>query len=68
MSDIAIRVEGLSKRYFIGEGGPRYLTLRDIITEGLTWPLRMARRFAGSGDGDRPTGPAAKAGSAGDHI
>ncbi|MCH7542924.1 MAG: ABC transporter ATP-binding protein, partial [Proteobacteria bacterium] len=68
MSDIAIRVEGLSKRYFIGEGGPRYLTLRDIITEGLTWPLRMARRFAGNGAGDRPTGPAAKAGSAGDHI
>ena len=68
MSDIAIRAEGLGKRYFIGEGGPSYLTLRDAITEGLTWPLRMARRFAGSGADDRPTGPAAKAGSAGDHI
>ena len=68
MSDIAIRVEGLSKRYFIGEGGPRYLTLRDIITEGLTWPLRMARRFAGSGADDRPTGPAAKAGSAENYL
>ena len=57
MSDIAIRAEGLSKRYVIGEGEPRYLTLRDTITHGLTWPLRMARRFAGNGADDRPTGP-----------
>ena len=68
MSDIAIRAEGLSKRYFIGEGGPRYLTLRDTITQGLMWPVRMARRLAGNGADDHPTGPAAKAGSAGDYL
>ena len=63
MSEFAIRVEGLSKRYVISEGGPSYLTLRDTITEGLTWPLRMARRMAGNGADDRPGDPAAKTGS-----
>jgi lipopolysaccharide transport system ATP-binding protein len=68
MSEFAIRAEGLSKRYVIGEGGPRYLTLRDTITHGLTWPLRMARRFAGSGADDRPTGSATKTGSAENYL
>lgn len=40
MSDIAIRVEGLGKRYRIGARRERYYTLRDTITETFAWPFR----------------------------
>jgi lipopolysaccharide transport system ATP-binding protein len=36
MSDIAIRVENLSKRYTIGVARQRYHTLRDQLADGLT--------------------------------
>ncbi len=39
MSDIAIRVEGLSKQYRIGQQ-ERYLALRDILARSLSAPIR----------------------------
>jgi lipopolysaccharide transport system ATP-binding protein len=52
MSDIAIRVENLSKRYRIGQGArPRYETLYDKLAEAMAAPFRFARsrlRLAGS--------------------
>jgi hypothetical protein len=39
MSDVAIKVENLSKKYFIGESKERYKTLRDSITKFLTSPF-----------------------------
>ncbi|HEU0162938.1 MAG TPA: ABC transporter ATP-binding protein [Rhizomicrobium sp.] len=40
MSDIAIRVEGLGKRYPIQTGGARYKSLRDVLTGAFTAPFR----------------------------
>jgi lipopolysaccharide transport system ATP-binding protein len=42
MSDIAIRVEGLSKKFRIG-APERYRTLRDTMTNALTAPFRFLR-------------------------
>ncbi len=42
MSDIAIRVENLSKRYRLGRR-ERYRALRDTISDVLTAPIRMIR-------------------------
>ena len=39
MTDIAIRVEGLSKLYHIGPRG-RYKALRDTLTDALYAPFR----------------------------
>lgn len=46
MSDVAIRVEGLSKRYAITEGGgARYKSLRDVLTNAFKAPFsKQARR------------------------
>jgi len=41
MSDTAIRVENLSKRYRIGQREP-YRALRDILARGLSTPFRAA--------------------------
>lgn len=46
MSDIAIRVEGLGKRYQLGTR-ERYRTLRDTVTDTLTAPFRRARDTEG---------------------
>jgi|ERR1700693_1420951 len=43
MSDTVIRVEGLGKRYRVGER-ERYLALRDVLTRLFTSPLRRNRR------------------------
>jgi len=40
MSDIAIRVDGLSKQYRIGGKQERYKTLRDTLTDALAAPFR----------------------------
>ena len=40
MSDIAIRVDHLSKRYRIGAPALQYRTLRETLVEGLRAPLR----------------------------
>ena len=42
MSNVAIRVEGLSKQFRIGSA-ERYRTLRDALTDTLTAPLRLLR-------------------------
>ncbi|MBI2322523.1 MAG: ABC transporter ATP-binding protein [Chloroflexi bacterium] len=42
MSDVAIRAEGLSKRYRIGRA-ERYRTLRDIVAERAAAPLHALR-------------------------
>lgn len=44
MSDLAIRVENLSKRYRIGTQRARYKTIRESLTEGLLTPFRRLRR------------------------
>ncbi len=47
MSNIAIRVEGLSKLYRIGER-ERYLALRDVLTSGAILGMKkaeIARKF-----------------------
>ena len=40
MSDIAVRVEGLSKQYRIGGPQARYKTIRESLTEALQSPFR----------------------------
>jgi lipopolysaccharide transport system ATP-binding protein len=51
MSQLAIRAENLGKRYRIGQR-ERYVTLRDVLTNALTWPVRLLR-----GRGSNSTGP-----------
>ena len=51
MSDIAIHMQGLSKRYRIGVAQPRYSTLRDTLASLVTSPLRRLRR-GGADDGE----------------
>ena len=47
MSDIAIRVEKLSKQYRIGvgsDGAFRYKALRDVLTDAIYAPFRAVAR------------------------
>ncbi len=44
MSDIAIRVEGLGKRYRIGAPAMSYRTLRETFTEATHFPLRWLHK------------------------
>jgi len=46
MSDIVIKVEGLSKQYYINESRTRYMTLRDSLSEFVKSPFH--RLFASS--------------------
>jgi lipopolysaccharide transport system ATP-binding protein len=43
MSDVAIHVENLSKRYRVGERRQRYKTIRDSVMDLVRAPLRAAR-------------------------
>jgi ABC-type multidrug transport system fused ATPase/permease subunit len=43
MSDLAIRVEGLSKQYRIGVAQPRYKTIRESLMNSLFAPFRRLR-------------------------
>ncbi|MHC4309788.1 MAG: ABC transporter ATP-binding protein [Planctomycetota bacterium] len=45
MSDIAIRVDGLSKQYRIGAKQERHRTLRDTLTDAIVSPFRRARKL-----------------------
>lgn len=45
MSDVAIRIEGLSKRYYIGAREERYRTLRDELADAVTAPFRRAAKL-----------------------
>jgi len=47
MTDTAIKVENLSKKYRIGQyvgSGAQYKTLRESLTNALSAPLRRLRR------------------------
>jgi lipopolysaccharide transport system ATP-binding protein len=46
MSDIAIRVESLSKKYRIGGKQEKYRALRDSIAEAISLPLRTVRTLS----------------------
>lgn len=49
MSELAIRVDGISKRYHIGEGGQfDYRALRDILAGALEAPARLLRSKNGA--------------------
>jgi homopolymeric O-antigen transport system ATP-binding protein len=55
MSDIAIRLQGLSKRYRISQGGrPSYDTLRDSLVRSLSIFSRSSRNGGRAGQADRP--------------
>jgi lipopolysaccharide transport system ATP-binding protein len=45
MSDIAIRIEGVSKRYYIGGQQETYRTLRDTLADAFMSPLRRAGKL-----------------------
>jgi energy-coupling factor transporter ATP-binding protein EcfA2 len=45
MSDIAIRIEGVSKRYYIGGKQEAYKTLRDALVDAFMSPLRRAGKL-----------------------
>lgn len=45
MSNIAIKVDGLSKQYRIGKKKERYQTLRDSLSDAVVSPFRRARRL-----------------------
>lgn len=47
MSDVAIRVEGIGKRYSIGSSRAAYQTLRESLTVAFTTPIRRAARLLG---------------------
>jgi lipopolysaccharide transport system ATP-binding protein len=55
MSDLAVRVENLGKRFTIGASQERYRTLRDTLANAVGAPVRLARSvFQGDNDG-RPS-------------
>jgi lipopolysaccharide transport system ATP-binding protein len=55
LSDIAIRVENISKRYRIGQQEP-YKALRDVLTNTFSAPFRRLRSaLAGSKNSSEPT-------------
>src|SRR6185369_7097955 len=52
MSNLAIRCEGLSKRYRIGASLERYKALRDVITDAAAAPFRRLRGASRNGPGN----------------
>ena len=57
MSNLAIRCEGLSKRYRIGAAHERYKALRDVISDAATAPfrrIRASRNGHGNSNGHHP--------------
>ncbi len=51
MSDIAIRVQGLSKQYRIGNRTTHYNTLRESLVSAATSPIRRLRRSKNGSNG-----------------
>jgi lipopolysaccharide transport system ATP-binding protein len=43
MSELAIRVENLGKKYVIGSSPDRYRTLRDSLVDAAKWPARLLK-------------------------
>ena len=57
MTDIAIIVDGLGKRYRLGKKQAKYRTLRDSMVEGVGEPFRWARNIlSGNGNGSASKG------------
>ena len=56
MSEIAIRCEGLSKRYRIGQQ-ERYKALRDVIADAAAAPFRRLRSAMSNGNGSSIRNP-----------
>jgi lipopolysaccharide transport system ATP-binding protein len=54
MSEIAIRVEGLRKRYKLGEW-QRYVALRDVLTNAMKAPFRALRAAGGARSNGTPS-------------
>jgi lipopolysaccharide transport system ATP-binding protein len=54
MSDVAIRVEHLSKEYRIGARNYHHDTLRDVVSEKLAWPAHRIASFLGRNGARRP--------------
>ena len=48
MREWAIRIERISKQYRIGEGRPRYHTLRDAVSDAVKAPVRRLSALAGN--------------------
>jgi lipopolysaccharide transport system ATP-binding protein len=55
MSDVAIRVEGIGKKYRLGANAQPYKTLRESLVDVAGTPLRAASRLA-----HRPTASGAR--------
>lgn len=53
MSNLAIRCEGLSKRYRIGGYTDHYKVLRDVISDAATAPFRRLKSVTQNGNGFR---------------
>jgi lipopolysaccharide transport system ATP-binding protein len=53
MSDLAIRVENLGKRFTIGASQERYRTLRDTLSNAAAAPLRLVRSVFQGPDQER---------------
>lgn len=51
MSEVAIRVDRVSKQYRIGNGRPQYGTLRDAMAETFASLFRRGRQASGDGSG-----------------
>ncbi len=45
MSDIAVRVEGIGKKYHIARGRGRYKTLRDTVSDAFSAPFRRVSKL-----------------------
>jgi homopolymeric O-antigen transport system ATP-binding protein len=66
MTDIAIRCEGLSKRYRIGER-ESYKALRDVISDAAAAPFRRLRSALANGNGSAQS-PLSGTGSSDPHL
>ena len=52
MGDVAIRAEGMGKRYTHRTQRERYYTFRDALISAAKAPFRRFRRFSGKAGGD----------------
>jgi len=53
MSDFAVRLDGIGKRYRIGVQRERYYTLRDTLTNLMKAPIRRFRRLSGKAGSEK---------------
>jgi hypothetical protein len=60
MSEIAIRVENLSKQYRIGGPQARYKTIRESLTEAVGAPFAVSRPLSMDNRPPSPTRPSGR--------